>query len=49
MYTLKIDKMPDGFGKLKQIKTFWLTYNSFNTEERERIIEMVPNAKVDID
>ncbi|MEJ0081538.1 MAG: hypothetical protein WDM78_11485 [Puia sp.] len=46
MYTMKIGKMPDGFGKLGQVKTFWLTYNSFNSEEKKRIEQMVPNAKV---
>jgi hypothetical protein len=44
---MKIEKMPDGFQKLRQVKTFWLTCNSFNDKERQRIVELVPNARVE--
>ncbi|GAB4093240.1 hypothetical protein GCM10028786_21670 [Flaviaesturariibacter terrae] len=49
MFEMRLRKMPDGFGKLQQIDTFWLTFNLFDKQERQRITTMVPNAKVVFD
>lgn len=49
MYLMKRRKMPKGFEKLQQVSTFWLTSNSFNKDERERIASLVPNAKIVFD
>lgn len=47
MCLMKKDKMPDGFDKLQQVKTFWLNLNQFNKAEKERIKSMVPNANAE--
>jgi hypothetical protein len=49
MYSMKLSKMPSGFEKLQQIDTFWLTYNWFDNNERIRIQQMLPKAKIDFD
>jgi leucine-rich repeat protein SHOC2 len=47
MYSMELAKMPDGFEKLQQVTTFWLTYNSFDYPEQNRIKAMIPNAKIE--
>jgi len=49
MYTMKLPTMPTGFDKLQQVDTFWLTFNSFDNNEKKRIQEMVPKAKIDFE
>jgi leucine-rich repeat protein SHOC2 len=49
MYTMKLPTMPLGFDKLQQVDTFWLTFNSFNNDEKKRIQAMVPKAKIDFE
>lgn len=49
MYTMKLPTMPLGFDKLQQVDTFWLTFNSFDNNEKKRIQEMVPKAKIDFE
>jgi Leucine-rich repeat (LRR) protein len=46
MYSMRRKAMPSGFEKLQQIDTFWLTLNAFNTDEQQRIIQLVPNATI---
>lgn len=46
MYTMKLSNIPEGFDKLQQVGIFWLTFNSFDKDERKRIQEMVPKAKI---
>jgi len=38
-------KMPEGFEELRQVKSFWITNNSFDKEEWTRIKKLLPNAK----
>jgi len=40
-----LTKMPDGFGKLTQVKKFYITKNSFDKAEWERLKKLLPNAK----
>lgn len=49
MYTMKLPVMPLGFDKLQQVDTFWLTFNSFDNNEKKRIQAMVPKAKIDFE
>lgn len=49
MYTMKLPTMPLGFDKLQQVDTFWLTFNSFDNDEKRRIQAMVPKAKIDFE
>ena len=46
MYSMQKTKMPNGFEKLQQVDTFWLTFNLFDKEEQKRIRQLVPNATV---
>lgn len=46
MFSMKKRTMPNGFEKLQQVDTFWLTLNLFNNEEQKRIIQLVPNATI---
>lgn len=38
--------MPVGFEELRQVDTFWLTFNLFNKNEKKRIREMVNKAAI---
>lgn len=49
MYTMKLSTMPTGFEKLQQVDVFWLTFNSFDRNERKRIRELVPRAKIEFE
>jgi Leucine-rich repeat (LRR) protein len=49
MYSMNKTKMPVGFAKLQQVDTFWLTFNSFDYNERKRIESLVPNADITFD
>ena len=49
MYAMKLSMMPVGFEKLQQVDIFWLTFNSFNKDEKKRIQEMVPKAKIEFE
>jgi len=49
MFEMHLTTMPKGFETLSQVKTFWLTFNSFNKQERDNIVKMVPNSQVVFD
>ncbi len=49
MFKMNLPEMPQGFDKLQQVDTFWLTFNLFSNTERKRIQEMVPKAKITFD
>lgn len=45
LFKMKLKKMPAGFEKLKSVKEFWMNWNIFDAEEKERLEKMNPNAK----
>lgn len=49
MYRMKLPIMPLGFDRLQQVDTFWLTFNSFDNNEKNRIQSMAPKAKIDFE
>lgn len=42
-----LTKMPDGFEKLTQIKTFWINGNAFDSDEQERLKKLLPNSELE--
>ncbi len=46
MFSMQKRVMPKGFEKLQQVDTFWLTFNLFDKEEQQRIMQLVPNATI---
>lgn len=49
LYDIKKQTMPKGFEKLQQVQTFWLTFNLFDNNEKERIKSLIPTAKIIFD
>ena len=45
LFKMNLSKMPGGFEKLNSVKEFWMNWNIFDNEEKERIKKMHPDAK----
>lgn len=47
MYRMRLQKMPSGFERLRQVDTFWLNQNTFDKQERDRLVKLLPKAKLE--
>jgi len=47
MYRMELNHMPKGFDRLDQVELFWLTFNTFDVNERNRIQSLLPEAKIE--